>query len=170
MIPDADGDLSEVYPDYSLANAFTCFGIVLVVAIDQFTISWVQSRKNSSNSNLISMKDTVRNNENSISTHDHSHSHDNEECGESCHLENGNNEKPKVEFEANDFEHNERCSFVECQHEHPGAYLPPKVSMKSSMGKNENGNKFAISACLEVSKGSSDDIDVGVSLSKHITK
>jgi len=164
LLPDADGDLTEVYPDYNLANAFTCFGIVLVLAIDQFTISWVKSRKNSSNSNVLSKIDIIRD-VNSISTHDHSHSHGHDECGRSCHLEN---DKPKREFDVTDFEHNERCSFVGCEHEDPNpvqrvdTYLAP-VPQSVSTDKSEGGNQHAKAAWASMgSSAVSEDLSGGV--------
>ena len=36
---DADEDLSTIYPDYPLANVLVCFGIILVLSIDQIAIT-----------------------------------------------------------------------------------------------------------------------------------
>ena len=38
LFPDADEDLSTIYPDYPLANVLVCFGIILVLSIDQIAI------------------------------------------------------------------------------------------------------------------------------------
>ena len=41
---DADEDLSTIYPDYPLANVLVCFGIILVLSIDQIAITlWRRS-------------------------------------------------------------------------------------------------------------------------------
>jgi len=46
LFTDAYEDLIEVYPDYNLASLFTCFGIIIVLSIEQFTL-WVHSSKTS---------------------------------------------------------------------------------------------------------------------------
>mmetsp|Transcript_35593 Transcript_35593/g.70767 ORF Transcript_35593/g.70767 Transcript_35593/m.70767 type:complete len:381 (-) Transcript_35593:273-1415(-) len=45
LLPDADEDLSEVYPDYSLAFALTAFGVVLNLTMEQAAVMYLASRK-----------------------------------------------------------------------------------------------------------------------------
>lgn len=45
LLPDADDDLSEILPDYKLAFAFTAFGVVLNLTLEQVALIYLASRK-----------------------------------------------------------------------------------------------------------------------------
>eukprot|EP01038_Epipyxis_sp_PR26KG_P007248 gene7248-9880_t len=91
LLADANADLSEVVPDYNLAFALTCLGIILVLSIEQFALILAKSpSKIKSESNDLRLLD----NRPRLDV-----------------------DKKNIEMEEGHV-HNEDCGFVKCEHNH----------------------------------------------------
>lgn len=95
MLPDADADLTYVYPDYPLSNVLACFGIILVLSIDQSTMLFLHQERNSG---ALGAPETAVKNDREVhpSGHEditHAYDHDHHDHGH---------------------EHHENCGFMNC--------------------------------------------------------
>ena len=113
---DADEDLSTIYPDYPLANVLVCFGIILVLSIDQIAITlWRRLHPN-------------KNVDSSLPDHRNGHSElrvlSSSESGKSVPNQDHDHES-----------HHENCGFMTCEHD---ASAGSKGAQKK-MAWNEQG-------------------------------
>ena len=98
LFPDADEGLSTIYPDYPLANVLVCFGIILVLSIDQIAITlW---RRLHPNKNVDSSMLDNRNGHSELKIHSSS------ESGRSVPNQDHDHEA-----------HHENCGFMTCEHD-----------------------------------------------------
>eukprot|EP01036_Dinobryon_divergens_P033109 gene33109-42825_t len=122
LFPDSNEDLSTIYPDYPLANVLVCFGIILVLSIDQIaTTLWrrlhpIQGNKNVDSSynanavNIVSVPDHGHD-------HDHGHPNGHSELKVLSSSESGMS-VPVPHSQDHDHEsHHENCGFMTCEHD-----------------------------------------------------
>ena len=117
LFPDADENLSTIYPDYPLANVLVCFGIILVLSIDQIaTTLWRRLHPTQINRNGDLPHDAKA--ANIVSLPDHSHDQDQVHPYENSDLRvhpsphSGISHNQDHDHES----HHENCGFMTCEH------------------------------------------------------
>ena len=149
LFPDADENLSAIYPDYPLANVLVCFGIILVLSIEQIaTTFWRKlypTQQLVIKNNIASSHDANKAVSNISSLpdhgHDHNHGHPNENSELGAHSSSAstgvvgvvvslpvphNNHSHDHDHES----HNENCGFMTCQHDAAAASVGNKGTKK----------------------------------------
>lgn len=125
LFPDADANLTTIYPEYPLANVLVCFGIILVLSVDQIATSlWKSLQITQANKTIDSAKAI-----NTISWAEHGHDHDHgQDCVHDhpngiCDLRSHSSSDSAVSLSLphshdHDHEsHNENCGFMTCEHD-----------------------------------------------------
>eukprot|EP01035_Chromulina_nebulosa_P032300 gene32300-43143_t len=113
LFADADENLSTIYPDYPLANLLVCFGIILVLSIDQIALFlWRRLHPIQVNKNINS----------SLPDHGHDHGHDlpngHSELKVLSSSQSGRKSVPVPHSQDHDHEsHHENCGFMTCEHD-----------------------------------------------------
>jgi len=109
LFPDADENLSTIYPDYPLANVLVCFGIILVLSIDQIaTTCWRRLHPNQMIKIVDSPHDAKTVNVDCSHDHDHAHSINSSPNSESLPVHHSQDHDHEA--------HHENCGFIACEH------------------------------------------------------
>ena len=135
LFPDAEESLSIIYPDYPLTNVLVCFGIILVLGIDQIaTTSWRRLHP------IVVSIDHV---------HDHDHAHPNGD------IEMNSSPDSRVVPYGQDHDHeshHENCGFMTCEH-----------SVSASATGNKGTQKIAADKpVVDSDRTQSQPLDLGI--------
>lgn len=131
LLPDANSDLIEVFPEYDLAFAITCFGIVLNLSLEQLAIILLES---------YSINEKSKNNNNEFTIEFDSNGLKLKNQKPLINIESYQSNKPNP---TTTIEHGEHCGFVKCEHNHDNNHDIESLPNPSIVGNNDNNKMIS---------------------------